>query len=368
MRFPTRRSFRLRCRFGRRLHRWSFTTGWLESSNIDQTMNELTHNATTARIESEAPARVSCWRQLACSGSVFLWLAILLILLFQPDVLAAFVLVPPWCWVVAGVALAAIGYQHSARRWSLLAIGVWGVFAFVFVDETQGLWRTIGRAIYPPMNSEQPDETVRVISLNCAGDVKAAKELLGHEPDIVLLQESPSRQHVAELTESLFGSTGNFLHKGDTSVIANGTFSDLTPEADLHFAHARVQLAGDREIDLISLRLSPPVFRMDFWSSGFWTDHRDRRAQHRQQITQLVRQLRRESTQHLVILGGDFNTTPIDLALTDLRSRVFDTFRAVGRGLGNTGTNRSPLFRVDQIWASREIKAVSSIARPVRSF
>lgn len=327
-------------------------------------MNELTDSTTAARIETEVPSTHFLWRQVACSISVFLWLAVLLILLLQPDILAAITLVPPWCWVLAGVVPATLGYQKSIRRWSLLAIALWILFAFVFVDETQGLWRAIGRTLDPPTDLEPSADSVRVISLNCAGDVQAAKELLQQEPDIVLLQESPSRDQVAELAKSMFGDSGDFLHKGDTAILANGTFADLTPDDTSHFAHARVQLSNSREIDLISLRLAPPVFRMDFWSSGFWTDHRDRRAEHREQIGQLLGQLRTVSAKHSVILGGDFNTTPIDLTLNELRSHVFDTFREAGRGLGNTGTSQYPLFRVDQIWASRDIKAVSSIARP----
>ncbi len=330
-------------------------------------MSDLPEELIPARVGSEGSATVSCWRQLACSSSVFLWLVILLILLFQPNALAALTLVPPWCWVVAGVALAVIGYQRSIRRWSMLAIALWVLFACVFVDETQSLGRVIVRMATSPDDSkpqaESETESLRVISLNCAGDVQAAQEVIQHKPDAVLLQESPGREQVATLAKSLFGDRGNFLHKGDTSIIVGGTVTDLTLDHDTHFAHARVRFANGRELDLISLRLAPPVFRMDFWSPKFWTDHRDRRAKHREEIGQLVGQLRRTSAKHSVILGGDFNTTPIDLALNELRSHVFDTFRAAGRGLGNTGTSEYPLFRVDQIWASRDIKAVLSIAR-----
>jgi len=340
-----------------------------QTDNANQINNaNQAGNATRALIETNVPSMgaVSMGRQLLCSGSVFLWLAILSALVFQPDILAAIVLVPPWCWAVAGVGLAVLGYERALRRWTLLAIALWGVFAFVFVDETHGLWRTVARKMFPTNASEVSDESLRVVSLNCAGIVESSRELIQLEPDIVLLQESPGRDQVAELARSLFGTEGAFLHKGDTSIIAGGTFSDLTPEADSHFAHARVQLAGGHELDLISLRLAPPIFRMDFWSSRFWTDHRDRRVEHRKQVTRLLRQLRQQSAKHSVILGGDFNTTPNDLVLNDLKMLLFDTFQSAGRGLGNTGTNQYPLFRVDQIWASRDIDAVSSMTRPSR--
>ena len=235
-------------------------------------MNEPKDNSMTARIEQEAAPVGSLWRQLACSVSVFLWLTVLLCLVIQPDILAAITLVPPWCWVVAGVVLALLGYQRAARRWSLLAIMLWIVFAFVFVDETHGLWRAIGRQVYPTnvsVESKEPlsEKPLRVISLNCANDNDAAREVIQLEPDIVLLQESPGREQVAELASELFGESGSFVHNGDASIIARGTFSDLTPDDVSHFAHARVQLDAGPELDIISLRLAPPVFRMDFWSS-----------------------------------------------------------------------------------------------------
>ena len=325
-------------------------------------MNEPKDNSMTARIEQEDVPVGSLWRQLACSVSVFLWLAVLLCLAIQPDILAAITLVPPWCWALVGVVLALLGCQRAGRRWSLLAIVLWAVFAFVFVDETVGLWRAIERQVYPAGVSDVSEQPLRVISLNCANDIDAARELIQFKPDIVLLQESPGREQVAELASELFGASGSFLHAGDASIIAGGKFSNLTPDDVSHFAHARVQFAAGPELDVISLRLAPPVFRMDFWSSQFWTEHRDRRADHRAEVNQILRQLRRESARRLIVLGGDFNTTPIDLVLNDLRTLAFDTFRAAGQGLGNTGTNQSPLFRVDQIWASRDIDAVSSTA------
>ena len=327
-------------------------------------MDELTYESTTKRIETDAPAKESVWRQLACSGSVFLWLVITIILLFQPDLLAAFTLVPPWCWIIAGVVMGLVGFQRAAWRWSLLALALWIVFAFVFVDETQGLWRGIARHLDPQTASEFSSDTVRVISFNCAGDPRSADELTQLEPDIVLLQESPGTKKLSELAKAWFGSSGNYVSHGDTAILAAGTFDDLTPDGETCFSHARVQLAEGAELDLISLRLAPPIFRTDFWSARFWTDHRDRRDDHRSELGQVLGQLRRESAQHSFVLGGDFNTTPIDLVLNGLRTRAFDTFRAAGQGLGNTGTNQYPLFRVDQIWASRDIDAVSSIARP----
>jgi endonuclease/exonuclease/phosphatase (EEP) superfamily protein YafD len=64
-----------------------------------------------------------------------------------------------------------------------------------------------------------------------------------------------------------------------------------------------------------------------------------------------------------LIIGGDFNAPPNDGALAPLRLRLVDTFRQAGRGWGNTGTNRFPFFRVDQIWAGGSLRAESVFAQ-----
>jgi endonuclease/exonuclease/phosphatase (EEP) superfamily protein YafD len=60
------------------------------------------------------------------------------------------------------------------------------------------------------------------------------------------------------------------------------------------------------------------------------------------------------STSPLVV-GGDFNTTPLDTAFDALRPRLADSFARAGLGWGATGTNDWPLFRVDQVWTNSSI-------------
>jgi endonuclease/exonuclease/phosphatase family metal-dependent hydrolase len=225
--------------------------------------------------------------------------------------------------------------------------------------------RSAWRAVSPNPSSDLSFERaikVRVVTLNCGGNSRAAEEVALHDPDIVLLQESPSRDGVRKLTQKLFGANGRFIHEGDTAILTAGKVERRTPDGQNEFAHGRVQLALGPPIDVVSLRLSPPVSRLDFWSRGFWTEHHDCRAEHRSEINRLVKHLRQAVPKGPLILGGDFNTTPNDLILVRLKARLFDTFAASGQGWGNTGTNDYPLFRVDQIWASRDFAATVSAA------
>jgi endonuclease/exonuclease/phosphatase (EEP) superfamily protein YafD len=192
---------------------------------------------------------------------------------------------------------------------------------------------------------------------------RSAAEVAEFEPDIVLLQESPSREHLQHLSREIFGDDGTFLWGGDTSILANGQIQPGTVNPASHFVHATVELPTGVKVDVICVRLNPPVFRLDFWTPGFWIDHRNNRIKHRRQIQDVMQRVREIPQLAHLIVGGDFNAPPRDDALTPLRQRLFDTFLEAGRGWGNTGTNKSPLFRIDQIWASRSLNAESVTAQ-----
>ncbi len=60
-----------------------------------------------------------------------------------------------------------------------------------------------------------------------------------------------------------------------------------------------------------------------------------------------------------VVVGGDFNAKPWAGATKILSRRLYDTFRKGGFGWPGTGPSHLPLWRVDQIWASRHFKTIS---------
>ena len=107
-------------------------------------------------------------------------------------------------------------------------------------------------------------------------------------------------------------------------------------EGTLHFVPAAVVLPSGLQADVISIRL-PPVFRLDFWTPGFWIDHH--RLKYRRQVQDLMDELGSVPAAGSLIIGGDFNVPPDDGALAPLRQRLGDTFLTAGCGWGNTGTN-----------------------------
>jgi endonuclease/exonuclease/phosphatase family metal-dependent hydrolase len=63
-----------------------------------------------------------------------------------------------------------------------------------------------------------------------------------------------------------------------------------------------------------------------------------------------------------IIVAGDFNAPPGDKIFNLLPDTLYDSFRAQGRGIGNTIANDMPLLRIDQIWVSHEFTTLQSFA------
>ena len=288
--------------------------------------------------------------------SVALWLLVLLPsgllvagavagCLWRPDALAALTLVPAWCWPLAGVLPLLAAWKLRLRRLAgglaLLCL----VFAVGWVEEVPALARLATSARQPAGGRR-----VRIVSLNCANSGRALADLQGVEADVLLLQEAPSAERLAEIGAALFGKGGGVLSGGDTAIVARGSIEPAFVDRAAHFVAAVVTLDDGVRLGCVSLRLEPPGAQLDFWSAGFWNAHRGRRAKHRRQLREVAARAGRMAAAVPVVIGGDFNTVPLDRALDELRPQFADAFAGSGRGWGATGTNDWPLFRVDQIW------------------
>jgi len=302
-------------------------------------------------------------RTLSIVGSIVICVAVSLCRLFQPDWLAAVILVPAWFWLFPGLSLALHGFRRKHKRVFVAALVMWGVFALLFVEEARSLVRTPIMSTTEWQAVRESGHGLRVVSLNCnVGRSRSVEEVSAWQPDIVVLQESPGSEQLNVLVKSLFGEGGDSLHGGDVSILTRGKITTKFANPKSHFVHAEIQLPTGELVDVLSVRLAPPVPRLDFWMSGFWTDHRHKRVEHREQIAELMRHVHGIPASHHVIVGGDFNAPPTDDSLAALRQRLSDSFLTAGRGWGPTGTNEYPLFRVDQIWVSDRLQPVSVMA------
>lgn len=267
---------------------------------------------------------------------------LLMIHFFQFDGLAAVTLIPPWLWVLSAIFIVGATYSTFSRVRLVLAIVMWGAFFIFYVEEARSLFRW--------RDAADSERLIKVVTLNCnLGSIAAAIEVKNHHPDIVFLQESPGMSKLPEVANQLFGDDSDWISCGDASIMVRGRLRPVVTDPTSHFVHAVATTSDGSKIDVVSLRLSPPVFRLDFWNPQFWWDHQETRQVHREELEILVEHLKKHAGTDRWIVGGDFNLVGNDGAL-DAMDGLADSFYQAGTGWGNTGTNQFPLFRVDQIW------------------
>ena len=301
----------------------------------------------------ELAASVSRWKRFGalCFAIVAVGPLIGAILgcIVRPDLLAALTLVPPWFWVLLGLAGVVGAVRARHRRWTISLSVIWLSFCIGWVEEVSSLARLMSVKIGFNRVSET---SLRVVSLNCANTSRCLEELKAAKPDITLLQEIPGADELQKMAFELYGERGTVLAGSDTAILTHGSIAPRPFDPRQHFVSGVVTIPGRRPIHCISVRLKPPVSRLDAWTAGFWTDHQDRRETHRRELRQVRQALDDVDSWADRVVGGDFNTVPLDRSLSELGPTVRDAFTQSGIGFGGTGTNDWPLFRVDQIWVS----------------
>ena len=314
--------------------------------------------STTTDSQEAAPTRKFWIEKLLALLAFVLGVFLVVCHWFQFDALAAVTLVPPWGWLILALIMTVASCRGLTRSTFLGIVGVWMLFTILFVEEARSMLRFNQQTI-----ARNDSSKVRVVTLNCnIGTTEAILELQPFAPDIILVQESPGKQALAELSQTLFGDASDQLCGTDASIICRGTIEVVDSDPHLHFLHAVVTLPEGNRFDVISLRLSAPIFRLDPFSSGFWKDHYEKRRDHRQQIQAIVDHLQANHATDNWIVGGDFNLPGGGGATSPMAGVLEDSFFNAGIGWGCTGTSDYPLFRVDQIWLSPNLAADTSKA------
>ena len=302
-------------------------------------------------------------------ASVLLWLALFVCYWRRPDSCAAVTVWPVWAWVLPGVVITVLAWDRRAKRAIVCSAVLWLLFLVVFAEEPLSLMRFGAWPDADWEDARQRGRGLRVVSLNCSGgSAAAAAEVARYRPDIVLLQESPGRESVRALGRRLFGRDTGVVWGIDASIIARGQARHIpTPdECRSLLTVARVRLASGIETYVVSARLVPPLVRMDLWSPSCWRAHTANRKARRAEVAQIMRTIDLLPRSVPLIVGGDLNAPAGDAAFWPLRRRLNDTFRAAGKGWGNTVLNDVPVLRFDQVWASENLRPSAVVARKTR--
>ena len=269
---------------------------------------------------------------------------------FRPLALAGFYIWPLTIWVLIGVAVS-LAAVRSPRKQRAGLVGVWMLVWFAMDDQP---WAFI------PRGSTTYTE-FKIVSLNCAGgDPKAAEEAAAIGAEVILLQETPGLDSLKAIQKSL-GADWTVINGPDGSILTRGPARRIPlPIGTPNFVAAE----WDGTL-VVSLRLQPPIFRLDYWSPDCWRDYARNRESRMAELREVMDWVRANKGNRDLIIGGDFNTPPDRHMMESLQSMATDTFADAGIGWGATAINSFPMVRIDQIWVGGNIVPGSARAKTV---
>ncbi len=205
----------------------------------------------------------------------------------------------------------------------------------------------------------ESESQTKVVSLNCGGGLpEAAAEAFSVDADLVLLQEVGGKQEFID--EGLRRGYKYVVWSWDDAIFAKTPITN--PIAERDFAAGTVELNG-KPVRVVSLRLLPPVFRLDLWNPECWRTYSDDIRTRRARFSEIAAKAKLEG---LWIAGGDFNATNPRI-VRDSHPGAREALRSSMVTWMGTGTNDYPLAPVDQIWASGLDWQQAEVRRTVHS-
>jgi len=277
----------------------------------------------------------------------------------RPIAFSAVTIFPAWSWILFAFPLI-LFFRRKYLRYTTVCASAWIVFVLWHVEEP----RSVLRGFLNPPRKEKPqiENVIRLVTFNCAGgQPEALDELKSLDPDIVFLQESPREKDIAEFAEDLFGDRGTYIWGPDTSIVAEGDLTEFKNEDTARsYCHGVLTSKDLGKLELVSLRLLPrPAPRIDLWNPSCWSSQRKASEAHRRVVKAMVENL---DGSNLLVIAGDFNSPQGDQVFSLLPKNLYDSFKAEGRGIGNTILNNAPVLRIDQIWVSDDFETIQSFA------
>src|ERR1043166_5611758 len=175
-----------RARSASRMHR---VPGWTAPNDDRRTVMRLARGAVLLRIRQTLllVSLLLCLMTTAVSRTRWAWST-------------AFILLPLWIWLLPGLVLAALGWSRATKRWCIAVVALWFLFVLFFCEESRSLLRADPESASENETARKAGQSLRIVSLNCAGMEQAAAEVGAYNPDIVFLQESPGRSRSEEHT------------------------------------------------------------------------------------------------------------------------------------------------------------------------
>ncbi len=313
----------------------------------------------------------------SCAVSLIALVVFIVSHAWRSDDLVMATIFPVVLWLVCGLAVSAMMVSFEKLRIGLLA--AWTLAAIVLGDAPYSLIRGLvpldgtwaaahsgsdsngQRSNHTGVERRQP---VRVISINCSSSIKSVRECIEFNPDIILMQESPPKRALLDLVGDDWDDY-SLVWSADASLLVKGSAQPFPIPGNLEgeYVFASVELTGGGKFNVAGLRLIPSALRFDVWNRGAWGEFSENRRDRRQQLTDIEKQIARETAINPTIIGGDFNAPARDAIFDILKPEFREAYVEAGRGWGKTIVNDYPAQRIDQVWITSHFNAESVTAR-----
>lgn len=274
----------------------------------------------------------------------------------ESDLLAPVRMYPYWCWA-ALVPLVSVPLRPKKSGRAFLAILVAFIGGTLLLSEEPYYLLASGRP------QTEGGRSLRIISINCAGgSTNPVAEALAKDPDVLLLQESPSGAEIGMLLAGRQDLT--WVTGPDGSVIVRGKVDYERFQTSINSTSVRATVKG-REYMITSFRLRPPVFRLDYYSPEAWRAISRNLSERKAEFNALMLDLQASNPDKVAqIIGGDFNAPP---TVTQSLRPGYDLALEGGSGWNGTATNEYPLVRIDRVYTSFRPSAVRTTALKTES-
>lgn len=280
------------------------------------------------------------------------------------DSMVPITLIPVWAWGLAGAAVSLVGWIVFRGKAILFVFCLWLVSGIAFAEETHGIVRELAASLKTKPEEEEkktPDLVpLRVVNFNANGDDESLSRLSELAPDIVAIQQAPDGKTLAAFAETLFGADHEVAVNGTNAILARGEFLQVLSETDSETVHARLRTPKGTIVDITNLELEPCLPRLDMWQPAVWNKLIATRLANRKLVRAFLGENELTSGRTGRIVCGGFSTPPGDDVFRPLESTgLIDSYDEAGIGFGNTYPADYAVFRLDQIWVSRNLLPLS---------
>lgn len=311
----------------------------------------------------------------ACLLSAFLISSLAIIYSIRPDSLMAITVFPIWVWTIPCLITLLLCGTIFTRQclWIMVPfLALTGLISDTPVAIIRGLYQK-----RPPVTRAASSQSLRVITLNCHDSAGAILALSKYEPDIILIQETVSRDSLDKLRIEIFTEAGFSAWDPDVAILSKYPLEEIPVPYDFTGyclpAKSRIPTEfGSVKILLVPVHLYAPPFRFDLWNPECWQAYSQHRKLQRSQLNSVLKEIPAHSQDSEVLIAGDFNAPPGDAIFFPLKSGMQDAFEQVGVGWGCTIANQIPLLRIDQCWSTPNLmplccQAIASVGSDHRA-